>query len=113
MRILEFTVRQQRLNKSMTCSFGGLIAGTKGYLHAKFEFLDDSWNECSHKIASFWLDNKEAAMILDENNMCIIPPEVLTGEEFRVYLIGANKDFHIETNELKIKQEVKENGNSK
>lgn len=113
MRILEFTVRQQRLNKSMSCSFGGLIAGTKGYLLAKFKFLDDSWNDCAHKIASFWIGNKESAKVLDENGMCEIPTEVLTGEEFRVYLIGANKDFHIETNEVKIKQEVKENGNSK
>ena len=113
MRILEFTVKQQRLTKNITCSFGGLIAGSKGYLYSKFDFPNGDWDDCTFKIASFWLDNKESAVRLDENNMCEIPAEVLTGEEFRVYLIGANKDYQIETNEVRIKQEVKSNGNSK
>lgn len=107
MRILEFTVRKQRLLKKINCDFSGLVAGSVGYLHAKFEFPYGGWDDYHIKIASFWIGDKESAVQLNEDNMCEIPPEVLTGEEFRVYLIGANKNHKIETNEIHIQQEVR------
>ena len=111
MRILEFTVRNQRLLKKITCDFSGLVAGSVGYLYAKFEFPYGGWDEYPVKIVSFWLGDKESAVKLDENNMCEIPAEILLGEEFRVYLIGANDKNRIDTNEVFIRQEVKTNGN--
>ena len=110
MRILEFTVRKQRLLKKPSCDFTGLVAGSKGYLHAKFEFPYDDWNNYEFKIASFWIGDKESAVQLDDNNTCNIPHEILTGAEFRVYLIGANRSSKIETNEVRVQQEVKTNG---
>ena len=107
MRLLEFTVKKQRLIKKATCDFSGLVAGSKGYLYAKFDFPYGDWRVCPIRIASFWIGNKEYAKLLDENDMCEIPSEVLAGEEFRVYLIGADRDYRIDTNEVRIQQEVK------
>ena len=106
MRILEFTVRNQRLLKKATCDFSGLVAGSVGYLYAKFEFPYGGWDNCQVKIARFWIGDKESAVTLDENNMCEIPSEVLTGEEFRVCLLGASKDYRVDTNKVHVYQEV-------
>ena len=113
MRILEFTVRKQRLLKKLSCDFTGLVAGSRGYLKAKFDFLCGDWDTYDIKIASFWMGDKESAVRIDESGMCDIPPEVLAGEEVRVYLIGANEVCKIETNEVYIRQEVKTNVNGK
>lgn len=106
MRTLEFNVEKQRLNKRTDCDFSGLVAGTVGYLNAKFYFSDDEWGRCSTKIARFWIGEQEHAEILDESNCCIIPSEVLTGSRFGVSVIGAAPGYRIETNKIKVRQEV-------
>lgn len=107
MRTLEFRVKKQRLLKKRGCDFSGLVAGSVGYLHAKFYISDPSWDLCTIKIARFWLEDVEHAMPLDSNNVCLIPDEVLIGKNFEVSVIGVTKDYKIETNRIKIKQEVK------
>ena len=106
MRILEFNVTKQRLKKKTTCNFGGLVAGSVGYLKAAFEFTDDDWKRCKVKIARFWIDEQEYAMYLDETDSCVIPSEVLTGSKFEVSVVGAAPGYRIETNKIRIKQEV-------
>lgn len=105
MRILEFNVNKQRLNKELTCDFSGLVAGSVGYLHAKFHFSGNEWNEYSTKIARFWLGDEEYAQTLDENNSCVIPPEVLTGRKFEVSVLGAAPG-KLETNRIAVRQGV-------
>lgn len=105
MRILEFTVTKQRLMKDRNCDFSGLVAGSVGYLHAKFHFSDE-WNKCEVKIARFWLDDKEYARKLDENNSCEIPPEVLTSEKFQVSVLGAYAGYQIGTSKVNVTQGV-------
>lgn len=106
MRILEFNVQKQRLIKDRNCDFSGLVAGSVGYLHAKFSFSENEWGDCSIKIARFWLGEKEHAMVLDNNNCCEIPPEVLTGNIFQVSVVGAASGYKIETNKINVRQEV-------
>lgn len=106
MRILEFNVQKQRLTKKTNCDFSGLVAGSVGYLRAKFYFLGDEWNDCSTRVARFWLDGKEDARLLDENNSCEIPPSVLTGSKFEVSILGAAPGYKIETNKIKVRQGV-------
>ena len=105
MRILEFNVDKQRLNKRPGCDFRGLVAGSVGYLRAKFYFSNDDWTKCI-KIARFWLNGEEHAEKLDENNSCYIPSEVLTGSKFEVSVFGAAPGYQIETNKINVRQGV-------
>lgn len=106
MRILEFNVAKQRLTKKQTCDFSGLVAGSVGYLHAKFYFSENEWRDCTDKVARFWIGTQEHAAILDKNNRCEIPPEVLTGKKFEVSVIGVAPGYKIETNKIRVRQEV-------
>ena len=106
MRILEFNVSKQRLNKKIGCDFSGLVAGSIGYLRATFNFAEDDWDKCTVKVARFWINEQEHAKSLDENNSCIIPPEVLTGSKFEVSVVGAAPGYKIETNKINVRQEV-------
>lgn len=108
MRELIFDVEQQRLKRNPDCDFSGIVAGSEGYLKAKFNFLSDDWNGCK-KIASFMSLGIEGDMgvYLDENNSCDIPPEATMFDEFIVSLIGVKPDYKIPTNSLRIKQEVR------
>lgn len=107
MRILEFSVVKQRLMKKRSCDFTGLVAGSVGYLHAKFHFSENEWGNCTDKIARFWLDDQEHAVRLDENDSCVIPHEVLTGKNFEVSVLGATSGYKIETNKINVRQEVR------
>lgn len=112
MRILDFTIHKQRLTRTSTCDFSGLVAGSAGYLQAKFNFSSE-WAECK-KAASFIIKNangdveREYGRLLDENNTCDIPPEVLTYSEFYVRVKGIKEDvlYRIETSEIRVTQEV-------
>lgn len=106
MRILEFNVAKQRITKKQDCDFSGLVAGSVGYLYAKFHFSENEWNRCTKKIARFWIGESEYAKPLGDDNICVIPPEVLIGKRFEVSVIGASKDYKIETNKINIRQEV-------
>lgn len=106
MRILEFEVTKQRLKKKTTCDFSGLVAGSIGYLKAKFYFSKEDWDSCSQKVARFWIDDNEHAEFLNEDNSCEIPPEVLTGDKFKVSVLGVASGYSIETNKISVRQEV-------
>lgn len=101
MRVLTYKVKGQRL--SATGNHSGLIAGTKGYLKAQFEF-DDEWNGCE-KVAQFFKEDDEHATRLDTNDSCEIPPEVLTDQSFEIAVEGRRKDgFRIISNSIKERQ---------
>ena len=110
-RILEFDVNKQRLRKRQDCDFAGIVAGSIGYLRAKFYLSPEEWDDCTIKVARFWLEGKESSVKLDENNSCDIPPEVLTGAKFTLSVIGVSSGYKIKTNEVQVKQEVTRNGN--
>ena len=104
-RILEFDINKQRMTKKRSCDFSHIVAGTAGYLKAKFYFSKDEWEKC-RKAASFWVEDQEYAELLDENNMCTIPKEVLTGRIFEVSVSGRNDEYVIRSNKVKVRQEV-------
>ena len=106
MRILEFNVAKQRITKKQDCDFSGLVAGSVGYLHAKFHFSENEWNRCTDKIARFWIGEQEYATLLGDDNACVIPTEVLTGKRFEVSVLGAADGYRIETNKINVRQEV-------
>lgn len=104
MRTLKFEVNGQSIKKKTDCDFSGLVAGSVGYLRAKFLFSVE-WHGCK-KAASFWLGDQEHAVLLDELDSCMIPPEVLTGEQFKVSVTGVKSLYKITTNKTKVRQEV-------
>lgn len=105
MRLLEFQVNQQMLRKLPGSDFSGIVAGSSGYLHAKFYFTN-GW-EGSKKVVVFnGEDEQDYAVLLDENNECAIPSKALTGKIFEVTLYGATNGAILHTNALKVKQEV-------
>lgn len=106
-RLLEFTVDKQRLIRKKDSDFSHIVAGSKGYLRAKFHFESPEWSDCI-KVARFWIaeGGQEYARKLDSNNSCDIPAEVLTDKKFLVAVIGKSNDMEIKTNKLKVKQEV-------
>lgn len=105
-RILVFDVDRQRLTKSRYCDFSNIVSGTIGYLKAQFYFSQSDWESCA-KVASFLVEDQEYAAILDDNNMCVIPKEALTGKIFKVKVTGQKPGYRITTNETKVRQEVR------
>lgn len=104
MRELRFQACGQRLKKQTDCDFSGLVAGSEGYLRAKFEFSSE-WDGCK-KAASFWIGEQEHGARLDSDNSCIIPPEALTGELFQVSVVGVKPGYKIVSTRTKVRQEV-------
>lgn len=107
MRTLRFDVQGQRLKRNADCDFTHIVSGSVGYLKAAFNFSSE-WDGCK-KVASFWLGEKEHAVLLDEDNTCMIPPAALTGNMFLVSVIGAKtipKYYRISTSRIRVRQEV-------
>lgn len=101
-RILAFDVNAQRVEKNVGCNFDGLIAGTRGYLVARFGF-DAAWKGCKIAASFFDASGKEEARPV-VNGSCEIPESVLRGDVFYVSLTGMRKGYTIKTNRLTIRQ---------
>lgn len=105
MRLLEFKVVGQQLSRKDGCDFRNLVVGSSGYLKARFYFSNHGWSGCT-KAASFWLNGKEYAALLDDTNTCTIPSEALVDNVFYVSVTGArSSDYKITTNKIKVRQE--------
>lgn len=105
MRTLEFKVDKQVLRKQPGCDFSNIVAKSVDYLKAKFHFSEE-WNDCK-KVASFWLDEKEHPVLLDGNNECNIPSDILVGGAFYISVTGAKANgYRIVTTKYKVRQEV-------
>lgn len=100
MRTLTYKVVGQRLIP--TGDHTGLMAGSVGYLQASFEF-DNNWKDCK-KVASFYSNGDEHAVLLNEDGSCTIPPEAITKSTFEVRVEGRKTDYRIQTNRIKEKQ---------
>ena len=104
MRVLNFDVIEQKLQKNPKSDFSGIIRGSRGYLQCGFN-LSKEWSGC--KIAaSFWHYDKEidAAPVIGGN--CTIPDSVTDYREFEVSLVGIRDSYRITTNRVKVEQEV-------
>lgn len=104
MRTLEFNVNGQRLKKRSDCDFSGIVAGSVGYLRAKFHFSEE-WKGCK-KAASFWRDGYEFAVLLDEDDSCVIDSNALTEDHFQVSVTGVKHNYSIKSGKVKVRQEV-------
>lgn len=103
MRILDFNVSGQKLQKNSDCDFTDIVAGSKGYLRARFEFSTD-WAGCK-KVAVF-ISNGHEYPVAIINNTCDIPAEVLTTRTVKLYVIGRRPGFEIPTNIITFEQKI-------
>lgn len=104
MRVLNFDVIEQKLQKNPKSDFSGIIRGSRGYLQCSFS-LSKEWANC--KIAaSFWRFEQEidAAPVIGGN--CVIPDSVTDYREFELSLVGVRKGYRITTNRVRVEQEV-------
>ena len=76
------------------------VADSINHLHALFDF-DDAWDD-SIKTAVFGGIGKTYHVILQSDNRCVIPWEVLTGTYFTVSVFGINDLERITSTEIKI-----------
>lgn len=98
MRMLKFAVEGQKLSKQG--DFTGVTAGSKGYLHCRFELSDPEWL-MAKKIAVF---NDEYAVAVSAEGECAVPDEVTDGKCFKVYLAVQNGKTRMVTNRVLIEQ---------
>lgn len=94
MRNLDFIVIGQALSRDQRCDFSGLVAGSTGYLRARFTFCKE-WAGCK-KVAIFTCKGKGYPVPL-EANMCQIPAEALTGSPVQVRVFGRRPGFEVAT----------------
>jgi len=93
--ILEFSVKNQRLSRYTS----GIVASNSyGYLKFKFNFTTNDWQTASVKMANFTYNGRNYPVLIDENNICSVPSEVIKVPEFRVSVFGGG----ITTNTVKI-----------
>lgn len=107
MRFLEFTISGQKIQKARDCDFTGIVAGSQGYLSARFHFSND-WVGCK-KVAVF-IQNGEDYPAAIVNNTCEIPPEALTGRLVKLYVIGRRPGLELPTNTTAFSQTVARKG---
>lgn len=103
MRILDFTVSKQRIDRDPQCDFNDIASGTRGYLHARFRFSSD-WNGCK-RVVVFSCRGKDFPAPL-VNNMCVIPAEALVSNTVKVGVVGLNDrtGYRITTNTVEFTQ---------
>ena len=87
MRYLDFVVDKQNIKKQG--DFSGLVAGTKGYLLARFSFTSD-WSR-HRKVAVFTCRDGEHPVLLS-GGVCQVPDEVAACGTFKVHVVGARGD---------------------
>lgn len=100
-RVLKFKVEEQELSKDPSCSFEGIVSGTKGYLTAKFSF-NRAWSGYA-RIAVFKKLLEEYPVPL-KNDCCDIPEGALDWDKFSVKVIGRKDGSHITSNEVVVCQ---------
>lgn len=73
---LFFEIKNQNIKRTDTFK---PVARSQNYLYAHFDFLTNEWNNLT-KTAIFKYNNDSKEMILDEDDNCLVPWEVIENE---------------------------------
>lgn len=105
MRTLVFKVDGQSIYPNSPSDIGGLVAGTSGYIKAKFLFSDD-WDGCAKVVGFESIRGEEfKPQKLDADNSCYIPEQALEYHEFDMKVLGKGiGGYTITTRPIRIKQ---------
>lgn len=68
-----------------------VVSSSKNYLYAEFDFVTDDWNGVNTKTALFRSNKIVKQVLLDANDCCLVPWEVLENDGFmEVSVFGGN-----------------------
>ena len=98
MLVIEFNCRNQRLSRYTA---GVVASNSYGYLKFKFNFKTNDWDDVSVKMANFSYKGRNYPILIDENNICTVPKEVIKVPGFSVSVFGGG----ITTNTVKVSVE--------
>lgn len=98
MLVIEFNCRNQRLSRYTA---GVVASNSYGYLKFKFNFKTNDWDDVSVKMANFSHKGRNYPILIDENNICTVPKEVIKVPGFSVSVFGGG----ITTNTVKVSVE--------
>lgn len=101
MRTLKFNVKGQILRADEKCNFENIVAGSKNYLVAEFNF-DREW--LPYKKAAVFINEGVEYPVLIDGNKCIIDSNALTSTWFYVYVVGRNGNERINTTSVGVRQ---------
>ena len=85
MLVIEFNCRNQRLSRYTS---GVVASNSYGYLKFKFNFNTSDWDDVSIKMANFSYKGRNYSILINEDNMCTVPKEVIKTPEFKVSVFG-------------------------
>lgn len=104
MRTLYFKVDGQNLYANSAADVSGLVAGTSGYIRARFLF-SEAWKGCAKVVAFKSVSGEEfEPQKLDNENSCYIPDSALACHEFDMNVLGRGKGYTIVTRPVRIRQ---------
>ena len=95
MLVIEFNCRNQRLSRYTA---GVIASNSYGYLKFKFNFKTNDWDDVSVKMANFSYKGRNYPILIDEDNICTVPKEVIKTPGFIVSVFGGG----ITTNTVKV-----------
>lgn len=95
MLIIEFSIINQRMSRYTA---GVIASNSYSYLKFKFNFKTDDWKNTSVKMANFSYKGRNYPVLIDENDMCTVPKEVIHVPSFCVSVFGGG----ITTNKINI-----------
>lgn len=101
MRILDFIVSGQKIERDPKCDFSNIASGSRGYLRARFRFSAD-WKGC--KCAAIFSCRGHDIIVPLENSICDIPDAALIGSTVGVKIVGQNGKAVIPTNKVCFEQ---------
>ena len=95
MLVIDFSVRNQRLSRFTS---GVIASDSYGYLKFHFTFKTNDWESVSVKMANFSYRGRNFPILIDDDNMCLVPKEVIKIPGFAVSIFGGG----ITSNTVKI-----------
>ena len=98
MPTLEFEIKNQIIIRVDTFR---VVADSENYLYAHFNFLTDEWKDLVKTAIFFFLSDEPQVVILDENDTCLVPSEVLRGNGNYIY-VSVFADSLITANRTKV-----------
>lgn len=84
---LSFKVEKQNI---MRTDSNKVVAKSKNYLYAAFTFSTDDWDDVEIKTAIFKNGDRVFNVILNDNDECLVPHEVLDSGTVSVSVFGGN-----------------------
>ena len=88
MKNLKFNVSGDKITPDPTCDFSGLYPRMTEPVRLEFSFSPE-W-EGGVKVAAFWsvMGREYPPRVIEDDMSCIVPPEALQNEIFKVQILG-------------------------